>query len=438
MPLTSAADLDKHPSLSVPYRSRTLNEMVQRAQEMVHREHATLWRLKGLAAQFRGDEPWAPCGIFETDHDPLVLRGFDEDFFFAATTPSASVDTDAAMRQDSTANWDTLSNVRLMAGLENATDGRNGEVPTNGEVDHLEKDTEHDAYQTPELSETVKFKERKNHAKHMQILDQGVQLQAEHNTSPRQEQTNGIGKDPASNTNETAPPTLNVTRPEAKNPSNGVLAPDKPPNVPIDSDHASTIEALDISEPHPQDQPRINGSPKSTKQESPEAETDAPAPAHRMTTRARAQASNPCTAETDIATTLDAQADDASVPPIHPFFLPSPQSLPDPDCGLPPGLASDTRRLLFQYTQKQEEVVRQGEELLEGLRKALRLRKTVWSWCRAEAHVGEMSDGEDWIDEEEWGLEGPLKKGEEVEDEEMWPVGGQGTGKKTRNRRAAG
>jgi len=74
------------------------------------------------------------------------------------------------------------------------------------------------------------------------------------------------------------------------------------------------------------------------------------------------------------------------------------------------------------------------------------MKDTVWEWCNAEGHVGEMSDGEDWVDEGAWGLaEGELKKGEdEIEEGDAEVVvGGRGAngtagGKKTRGRRGAG
>jgi len=153
-------------------------------------------------------------------------------------------------------------------------------------------------------------------------------------------------------------------------------------------------------------------------------------PPHRMTTRARAQApdTEDLTSPTSLRTTTRLSPA-PSIPSIHPFFLVPPSTLPSRDFNLPYNEASDSRRLLSSYIQKQEEVCRGAARLYTGLQKALRLRKTVWMWCRAEGHVGEMSDGEDWYDCEEWGLEEGLKKGEEAEEEEVV------TGKKTRNRR---
>lgn len=75
--------------------------------------------------------------------------------------------------------------------------------------------------------------------------------------------------------------------------------------------------------------------------------------------------------------------------------------------------------------------MRGAESLYEGLLKADRMRKSVWKWCKAEGHVGEMSDGEDWYDREEWGLDGELRKGNLEEEEEV----GETRGKRGRGRR---
>lgn len=117
-------------------------------------------------------------------------------------------------------------------------------------------------------------------------------------------------------------------------------------------------------------------------------------------------------------------------PFIHPIFLAPKPAHPDRDLGLPEQEAEDVRRLLQLYVQKQEEVCRGTEKLYHGLLKADRMRKTVLEWSKAEAHVGEMSDGEDWYDKEEWGLTEDLKKGQDEEEEDTTQ-----TQKKTRNRK---
>jgi hypothetical protein len=116
---------------------------------------------------------------------------------------------------------------------------------------------------------------------------------------------------------------------------------------------------------------------------------------------------------------------------IHPLFAFATESLPDRDFGLPPNEAEETRMLLMAYIQKQEEVARVTSDLYQGLLQADRMRQDVFKWSKAEAHIGEMSDGEDWCDNEEWGLEHDLIKGRDEEEDDT-----AATGKKsTRQRR---
>ena len=156
---------------------------------------------------------------------------------------------------------------------------------------------------------------------------------------------------------------------------------------------------------------------------------DVQVPAHRMTTRAQAQAVSD---QTRFSHTRSPTPDASNPPYIHPLFIVPQSALPDRDFSLPPNEAEETRRILMMWVQKQEEVVRGVERLYEGLLKADRMRKTVYKWCKAEGHVGEMSDGEDWYDKEEWGLDEDLKKGQ-LEEEDDTVV----QGKKTRGRRTA-
>ena len=147
----------------------------------------------------------------------------------------------------------------------------------------------------------------------------------------------------------------------------------------------------------------------------------------RMRTRAQAQA----TSDKSASSHTRSPSPTPWVPPIiHPLFLTPESARLDRDFGLPLHEAEDMRRLLTAYVQKQEEVVRGAEKLSEGLLRAERMRQTVFKWCKAEGHTGEMSDGEDWYDKEEWGLEEDLKKGHEDEEEDN-----TAPGKKTRKSR---
>lgn len=148
---------------------------------------------------------------------------------------------------------------------------------------------------------------------------------------------------------------------------------------------------------------------------------------HRMTTRARAR-TPPSPAQNNSPSPSPAPS---SIPPIHGFFHFPSVALPDRDFGLPTSEAEETRRLLILFVQKQDQVVREGEQLLERLLKADRMRHDVYRWSKAEAHVGELSDGEDWYDKEEWKLDGDLLKGKEEEEIEE-----EGRGKGRRRRGA--
>ena len=144
--------------------------------------------------------------------------------------------------------------------------------------------------------------------------------------------------------------------------------------------------------------------------------------AHRMTTRARAQAAS---------TPSPPPSPSSVVNSIHPMFTFSADSLPHRDFGLPAAEAEDTRMLLMAFVSKQEEISRAATDLYMGMMQGERMRQDVFKWAKAEAHVGEMSDGEDWYDREEWSLDQDLAKGKD-EDEDETTVTGK---KSTRQRR---
>lgn len=279
-PLTSAADLAEHPSLSVPFLSRPISEMAENARQAMHREKQTLTHIKQLLLRLRGDDHWIPVGKLESEHDMMLL------------------DPSAAPVEDSMST--TMP-------------------PETHAIDH---------YRPDPTTQT--------------------QTQAD----PSQQ-------------NGTQPDGLNL-----QNPSNTLPSPDA----------------------------------------SPEGLTQ-----HAMTTRRQARTSP--TPDPNFPSSSPAPS---SLPSIHGFFHVPDSALPDRDYGLPATEADDTRRLLLLYCQKQEQVVRESEQMLEGLLKADRMRKDVWRWCKTEGHAGEMSDGEDWYDMDGWNLSAPLQKGkeeEEVEDE---------------------
>ncbi|TQS35851.1 hypothetical protein Golomagni_03717 [Golovinomyces magnicellulatus] len=149
---------------------------------------------------------------------------------------------------------------------------------------------------------------------------------------------------------------------------------------------------------------------------------------HHMRTRAQAQINNDNA--TNISKSTSSDSDTTSF--IHPYFLAAKSSRPDRNLGLPQNEASETRRVLQLYIQKQEEVCRGVQKIYDGLLKADRWRKLIMKWAKADGHVGvnrDMSDGEDWYDNEEWNLDEDLKKGQDEEEDAATAA------KKTRTRR---
>lgn len=392
--------------MSAPYTSKVLDEMVQNVQDMVHREEAALWRVKNQLVQFRGDDAWAPCGMFETENDLLLFQGLRQD---APAEPS--VDLDGSKTADEPSNWDTLSNPRVLPGIDEAAEAADlpvagGEKPDNTDV-----------------QDQVAVAEKKA------AVTNGVEpaSKEEHNSSAREDQGGGpMDMDKAGGggggvtTGDASHPAKLLANgdsshqlgeaTQSKVEKEGSVSQAKP-DAPSDLNGTAIENAMDIDAPGNDD--NSEGAESSM--------------THRMTTRARAQAAP------DPGNSPGTQQDSDVAPAVHPFFLAPPETMPFPTQGLPEQLSNDVRLALSAYVQRQEEVVRQCNTLLDGLRKAQRMKKTVWSWCRNEGHLGEMSDGEDWVDMDEWGLEEPLKKGEEVEDEEV----AVGLTKKTRNRRSA-
>ncbi|KAF1837571.1 hypothetical protein BDW02DRAFT_586535 [Decorospora gaudefroyi] len=168
------------------------------------------------------------------------------------------------------------------------------------------------------------------------------------------------------------------------------------------------------------DRPRENGEGAHSPTTEDASETASQQTAHRMTTRTRARAHA-------ASTPSPPQSPSGGVNTIHPFFIHPTDSLPDRDFGLPPNEAEETRALLLAYVQKQEEVARMTSDLYQGLLQAERMRQDVFKWSKAEAHVGEMSDGEDWYDNEEWGLEQDLAKGRDEEEDDTAVAGKKST-----------
>lgn len=375
-PLTAASDLPDHPTLSKPFKSKTLTELTRQACEIVQKEKASLWRIKHLLTRLSGDNTWMPCESVEEDDD-INLFFDDEREKIRGNQPAKPTSKEAldhlstgTLPSDSVAQNPTIEAVYAGEATLNAAK-ETADEPTIGN----------------ELA---------------------IVTAAE----------NGID-------GEDAP--MSDAKPDAMHESASTK------NIPDANHKAPTEESMDVAKSIDSVQlaavdGNIDKEVQDDTEEAVEDQDDVPAPT-RMRTRAQAQAQsdNTATSRTRSATP------DSSIEYVHPYFLAPLKSHPDRDLGLPPHEAEETRRLLQLYIQKQEEVCRGAERVYNGLLRANRYRHLVMKWAKAEAHVGvnrDMSDGEDWYDKEEWGLTEDLKKGQDEEEEDAAT-----TAKKTRTRR---
>ncbi|KAM3451821.1 hypothetical protein MY3296_004968 [Beauveria thailandica] len=305
-PLIAATDLASHPTLSKPFLSKRLNELVDHSCKLMRKENHSLWEVRQLWTSLYGDNTWIPCELMIGDNDTQlytqdqVIRSPEA---LSANTEKAAVNGDAGAEQATPNGTTTESGGDLNNG---------GDVPmadvgaSNGNTDIRDMDTAKD-----------------------------------------------VAKDGANFTTE--------------NRKDGIISSRDAEGDPGKADGASRA------------------------------------------------------------------AEENAAGVIHGIFLPPATARPDRDLGLPASEADDIRRLLALYVQKQEEVCRGTYKLHRGLLKAQRLRGDVLRWSKAEAHCGvnrDMSDGEDWYDKEEWGLDEDLKKGHEEEEEDTTTQA-----KKTRARR---
>ncbi|KAG6011367.1 hypothetical protein E4U43_008357 [Claviceps pusilla] len=60
-PLTSASDLPNHPTLSKPFTSKTLTELIAQSCDIMRKESKSLWQVRHLWTSLCGDCVWMPC-----------------------------------------------------------------------------------------------------------------------------------------------------------------------------------------------------------------------------------------------------------------------------------------------------------------------------------------------------------------------------------------
>lgn len=398
-PLTSVTELPNHPTLSRPFTSKTLTELSNHARMMMFKEKQTLWRMKHMLTKLSGDHIWIPTAMLETPNDlsffgdgkseyrTHMLAKDREDV--AAEEPLSAI---AATGEDTAMHEVTATEDKPTVPLPAPSD------PAITEDDVAMVDVPKQGGDPDDsLASTI--------APAAVNGDGGTQEDAKNNSSESSKaDTKPTTESPlqaisGAVDDATTTPKLNAERPLQEETDQV----DDPDTTLVDPD-APTDEGAEVKE-----------------------ETNVPPP-RRMRTRAQAQAASDDT--TRSRTRSLSSASNSSF--VHPYFLAPESAVPDGDFSLPAQEAEETRRLLQLYIQKQEEITRGSQRLYEGLLTADRQRQKVMRWAKAEAHTGENapSDGEDWYDEEDWNLDGPLKKGQDEEEEDAAT-----TAKKTRTRR---
>lgn len=416
--------------------------MAQQACDMVRRERKTLSNAKQLLTKLRGDKTWVPCGLLYSENDEAMFNTEKlYDIMASSKVPqysngsalhnavNGSLNSDLALdcRSDfkgarnpkeangaidgphhdraaasSVATNETITNSTLppdSPSKQVAMEPGQSIKDVRHDVDMAEPEDSHIAKQEP-TSEDLGEADRQSEHENVDMIGPEVATtgQEQLEDSKDQEMANTNGQPETHATKAIPQPEYNHIQ-EVTGPSEGAEL--------TKANQESLLDAEEV-------EPDIEG------------DSDSRRAPRRMRTRAQAQAP-----QEPLPSSRNPSPDSWTAPEIHPLFLLPSAAIPDKDFGLPPSEAEETRRMLMMYVQKQEEVCRGAEKLYDGLLKADAQRKTVFKWCKAEGHVGEMSDGEDWYDKEEWGLEEELRKGHNDDDEDNVIQG-----KKTRGRRA--
>jgi len=396
-PLTHPSELANHPTMAQAYLDPALPDMVTATDAKIREERNNLWRAKSLYRYFTGDETWIPCERVEAESDWELFEPNPR------LTGRLHTGESPSKRRRLQLNGHVDRDVQIA----DAFDGHGGaEDVLNGTLNDLQDKA---AENGTEAENTDLAEDQTGDVSMTEADDARPDL-------VRPPQTNGVHKQEDTET-ETKLPDILAQQDTA------FTHPHEP------AAHDETDTALDqptSTGPNHHDENAEDGD--NEEDEDAETASTPPPPPRRITRALAAEAETASTAQVasppPTSPTLSSHSPSTFEP--HPLFLLPAQlttahaphhaypmlSLSLAHSGLPPEELLETRKLLSLYIQKSEETIRGLENILGKLIKAKRRRDKLWAWCVAEGHVGEMSDGEDWIDERSWGLQtGDLKKG---------------------------
>lgn len=404
---------------------------------MLQRERNTIRGAKQLLTKLRGDGTWLPCGLLDSDVDDMI---FDTSKVYEEITRLRPTSRLAHKENGRTVNG-TIQGAIENGSIHAAQVDPNVDERAGSEPRPEAPVEEDDQYKTIEVQE--EHTEAASLARSHGLEEENVVMQDFDNPTRPLANTQQIdlshdkiqGDDPTTNVKPRGASNDNT----AKESEISTIAGTSPVELSHHQEGEIEREPHVGTTPDPQtlqtavgpDEASIDNTGNGPMElDGDQAADEGIQPTtHRMRTRAQAQAvSDNVTSSRERSASITSSI----LPSIHPLFLLGSDAYPDRDFGLPPEEAEATRRILMSYVQKQEEVCRGAEVLYHGLLKAQRMKKHVLESCKAEGHVGEMSDGEDWYDKEEWGLEEDLRKGKDEDQEDE----GATQQKKTRGRRA--
>ncbi|KAE8147251.1 RXT2-like protein [Aspergillus avenaceus] len=415
-PLKHPSELPAHPSLSHAYTSNALLKMTQAIEAKLRQERALLWRARNLHRQFLGDSPWMPCGVIETPNDRWIFEPRSLNTGHKSSIGHLGRDTNSSI----TPAGGSTTQKKGTHGHNSVSGSPNGALAVTNVGTRFSqvaaKDVEMTDMQNRSLqaNNDIRSPEQTREPKSEEVETPVGDLPAHpHMLEMRVDSSNAAISNMGCNQTSNSDGRFHQNQKEILD---GECTGDG-----LDLNHMGQNDlGVDI---HRDEEMRDGSSPE---------------PPRRMTTRAQANALNPQQeGEQDNLSSSPSSDTLSSLPVPHPLFLVPDSIRPDANLGLSPIEAEDTRRLLWSYVQKQEETVRGFEHMLESLLRACRMKDDVFEWCKAEGHVGEMSDGEDWYDREEWGLADgeDLKKGADEDEIEMVEES-RATNKRGRGRRA--
>ncbi|KAF7505729.1 hypothetical protein GJ744_000495 [Endocarpon pusillum] len=419
-PLKHPSELPVHPTMSPAYLSRALPDMVSSTHEKLRQERANLWRAKYLNRQLTGDASWIPAGALESPDDWELFEPRNQRVHRQSLGKrkrqekenhgqngkphqhsEAQAESNDAGKQIAKLGDNDLPAQKNGAGAANVEKGKGG-VTDNQATNPETTEGEQVAHAAADVA-TGSMDARAEDAGMEKDIGQ-----------PAKPELNGIDPTPTNHIG------MDEEMPHKA----------RPPNPQKEAD----VQPESKADPLPADLAAA-GAASHAASDADDASPPPPPPPPRRITRALAANNStshsnaptpPLSPASTSSTTTTTTSSDLQ---IDPLYLIPPSSKPSTNInGLPPEEALETRRLLTLYIQKQEETVRGYESILSKLLTAQRLRNEVLEMCKAEEHVGELSDGEDWIDAERWGLQpGELRKGRD-EDEDVLVGEGQGDG----------